>query len=155
MIEQMFVKKKYLTAVSFYSKLPFVARDMPWFRQKGQAVMEKIVEQGLLYDFYGELLTEHQKNIYEDAVYNDMSLAEIAEEYGISRQGVHDLIKRCNKLLTGYEEKLQLVRKFTEAKKTIARIEMLAEEGKRMPEQACRERIDEIRRLTTGLMENF
>ena len=73
------VKKKYLTADFFYSKLPFVARNMPCFRQKGQTVMEKIVEQGLLYDFYGELLTEHQKNIYEDAVYNDMSLAEIAE----------------------------------------------------------------------------
>ena len=55
--------------------------------------MEKIVEQGLLYDFYGELLTEHQKQIYEAAVYNDMSLTEIADEHGISKQGVHDLIK--------------------------------------------------------------
>ena len=117
--------------------------------------MEKIVEQGLLYDFYGELLTEHQRSVYEDAVYNDMSLAEIAEEYGISRQGVHDLIKRCNKLLAGYEEKLHLVEKFTEAKKTIARIETLAEEGKRMPEPVCRECLDEIRALTAGLMENF
>ena len=101
---------------------------MLWFWQERQAVMEKIVEQGLLYDFYGELLTEHQRNIYEDAVYNDMSLAEIAEQYGISRQGVHDLIKRCNKLLVGYEEKLQLVKKFTEAKKTITKIDTLAEE---------------------------
>ena len=41
--------------------------------------MEKIVEQGLLYDFYGELLTEHQRNIYEGVVFNDMSLSEIAE----------------------------------------------------------------------------
>ena len=49
--------------------------------------MEKIVEQGLLYDFYGELLTEHQRKIYEDAVYNDLSLSEIAEMQGISRQG--------------------------------------------------------------------
>ena len=47
--------------------------------------MEKIVEQGLLYDYYGELLTEHQKKIYEDAVYQDLSLSEIAEEAGISR----------------------------------------------------------------------
>ena len=45
--------------------------------------MEKIVEQGLLYDFYGELLTEHQKQIYEAAVYNDMSLTEIADEHGV------------------------------------------------------------------------
>ena len=45
--------------------------------------MEKIVEQGLLYDFYGELLTDHQKAIYEDVVINDMSLSEIAREQGI------------------------------------------------------------------------
>ena len=57
--------------------------------------MDRILEQNLLYDFYGELLTEHQQRVYEDAVYNDMSLSEIAGEQGISRQGVHDLIKRC------------------------------------------------------------
>lgn len=68
--------------------------------------MEKIVEQGLLYDFYGELLTEHQRHIYEDVVMNDMSLSEIAQEAGISRQGVHDLIKRCDKTLEEYESKL-------------------------------------------------
>ena len=59
--------------------------------------MEKIVKQGILYDFYGELLTSHQRRIYEDAVYNDLSLSEIAEDNGISRQGVHDLLKRCDK----------------------------------------------------------
>ena len=74
--------------------------------------MEKIVEQGLLYDFYGELLTEHQRHIYEDVVFNDMSLSEIAEEQGISRQGVHDLVKRCDRILGGYEEKLGLVDMF-------------------------------------------
>ena len=74
--------------------------------------MEKIVEQGLLYDFYGELLTDHQRHVYEDVVFNDMSLSEIAEEQGISRQGVHDLIKRCDRILAGYEEKLRMVEKF-------------------------------------------
>jgi predicted DNA-binding protein YlxM (UPF0122 family) len=74
--------------------------------------MEKIVEQGLLYDFYGELLTDHQKQIYEAAVYNDMSLTEIADEHGISKQGVHDLIKRCTKTLQGYEDKLHMIRRF-------------------------------------------
>jgi predicted DNA-binding protein YlxM (UPF0122 family) len=73
--------------------------------------MEKIVEQGLLYDYYGELLTEHQKNIYEDAVYNDMSLVEIAEQYNISKQGVHDIIRRCTKSLEGYEEKLGMIQR--------------------------------------------
>ena len=76
--------------------------------------MEKIVAQGLLYDFYGELLTEHQRRVYEDVVFNDMSLSEIAEEQGISRQGVHDLVKRCDKILSGYEEKLKLVEKFNQ-----------------------------------------
>lgn len=78
--------------------------------------MEKIVRQSLLYDFYGELLTEHQKNIYEDVVMNDMSYSEIARLSGISRQGVYDLIKRCDKILEDYEEKLKLVDKFMLAK---------------------------------------
>ena len=43
--------------------------------------MEKIAQQGFLYDFYGELLTEHQKQVYEDVVLNDMSLSEIAQEF--------------------------------------------------------------------------
>ena len=78
--------------------------------------MEKIFERNILYDFYGELLTEHQKKIYEDAVYSDLSLSELSEEYGITRQGIHDLIKRCDKLLIGYEEKLHLVEKFEKTK---------------------------------------
>lgn len=84
--------------------------------------MEKIVAQGLLYDFYGELLTEHQRRVYEDVVFNDMSLSEIAEEQGISRQGVHDLVKRCDKILSGYEEKLKLVEKFNQTKKMVKRL---------------------------------
>ena len=84
--------------------------------------MEKIVEQGLLYDFYGELLTEHQKQIYEAAVYNDMSLTEIADEQGISKQGVHDLIKRCTKSLQEYENKLHMIRRFEAIKAQAERL---------------------------------
>lgn len=90
--------------------------------------MESIVKQNLLYDFYGELLTEHQRNVYEDVIFNDMSLAEIAELQGISRQGVHDLIKRCDKLLIGYEEKLHLISKFQKTKEMIAEIQGLTEQ---------------------------
>ena len=89
--------------------------------------MEKIVEQGILYDFYGELLTQHQQKIYEDAVYHDLSLSEIAEEQGISRQGVHDLIKRCNHILEGYENKLHLVKRFNEIKEKVRQMDELAE----------------------------
>ena len=73
--------------------------------------MEKIVRQSILYDFYGELLTEHQKRIYEDIVFNDMYYTEVGDMEGISRQGVYDLIKRCDKILEEYEEKLKLVKK--------------------------------------------
>ena len=81
--------------------------------------------QTFLYDFYGELLTEHQQNIYEDFVLNDLSLSEIAEEAGISRQGVHDLVKRCDRILEGYEEKLHLLERFLNTKEKITKIRTL------------------------------
>ncbi len=71
--------------------------------------MDDIIERGRLYDYYGGLLTEHQRQIYEAVVYNDMSLSEIAQEYDISRQGVHDLIRRCDKMLKRYEDSLGLI----------------------------------------------
>ena len=73
--------------------------------------MEKLVRQGMLYDLYGELLTEHQRSIYGELVNDDLSLSEIAEMHGITRQGVHDLIKRCDRILEGYEDKLHLLAK--------------------------------------------
>lgn len=79
--------------------------------------MDKIIERNLLFDFYGELLTERQRNIYQDAVYGDLSLSELADDYGISRQGVHDLIKRCDKTLEEYEQKLHLIERFEQIRK--------------------------------------
>lgn len=92
--------------------------------------MEKIVTQGILYDFYGELLTAHQRKIYEAVVYEDLSLSEIAAEAGISRQGVHDLLKRCDRILAGYEEKLHLVEKFSRTRERVENIGRLAAEAK-------------------------
>lgn len=88
--------------------------------------MEKIVEQGLLYDFYGELLTKHQQEIYESVVYDNLSLGEIAETEGVSRQAVHDIVKRCDRTLQEYEEKLQLVARFMSIKDKISQISKLA-----------------------------
>lgn len=90
--------------------------------------MDKLYEQTMLFDFYGELLTEHQRRIYADAVYNDMSLSEIAEEQGISRQGVHDLIRRCDRILQDYESRLHLVERFARAKETVKEIQELSAE---------------------------
>ena len=84
--------------------------------------VEEVVEQSLLYDFYGELLTEHQQKIYEAALFEDYSLSEIAEEAGISRQGVHDLLRRCDKQLRAYEAKLHLVERFTRMRGDVEQI---------------------------------
>lgn len=119
--------------------------------------MEKIFEQGLLYDFYGELLTPHQRSIYEDAVFNDMSLGEIAQERGISRQGVHDLIRRCDKILLDYESKLELVSKFSHAKAMIGQIVELThtEHTEDLSEEEIKNRMEQIRVLSQDLMKEW
>ena len=89
-------------------------------------VMETFVKQTLLYDFYGELLTDRQKQIYESVVLEDQSLREASEEFGISRQGVHDMIKRCTAILEDYEDKLHLVERFLKIQKEVGRIRELA-----------------------------
>ena len=68
-------------------------------------------EISVLIDNYGVLLTEKQRLIMEYYFNDDLSLAEIAENEGITRQGVLDIIKRCKQTLFEYEEKLQLVSK--------------------------------------------
>lgn len=100
--------------------------------------MDKIYEETLLYDFYGELLTKRQKQVYEEVIMNDLSLSEAAEEFGISRQGVHDMIRRCGKILNGYEEKLHLVRKFLDLKQKVSQI------AKKTDDPAIRKLTDEI-----------
>lgn len=73
-------------------------------------MLEKTVEISVLYDFYNQLLTEKQKNIV-DLYYNqDLSLGEIADEFDISRQAVYDMLKRTERLLYQYEEKLNFIR---------------------------------------------
>ena len=105
--------------------------------------MDKIIERGLLFDFYGELLTEHQQKIYSDAVFNDLSLSELSEEEGISRQGVHDIIKRCDKQLELYEEKLKLVDRFKAIKKNASLIDEIVSADKNM-DTASKEKIKGI-----------
>ncbi len=117
--------------------------------------MEKIFEKGLLYDFYGELLTKHQQQIYEDAVFNDMSLGEIAEEAGISRQGVHDLIKRCDKALDEYEEKLHLVERFMKAKQVVSDIIKITETDSEISGDRVQEKLAEIKELSVTLLNEL
>lgn len=106
--------------------------------------MDKLLRCTLLYDFYGELLTEHQKLVYEDYVLNDLSLSEIAETNKISRQAVHDIVKRCEKLLEGYEEKLHLLEKFMSSKKAIENMNRLIKEYKVVKDENIIEQLEII-----------
>ncbi len=106
--------------------------------------MEKIVEQTLLYDFYGELLTEHQKAIYEDVVFNDLSLSEVAQMQGISRQGVHDLIRRCDKILAGYENKLHLIARFRETKQSVEEMYQMMEKYAKSKDETLMVKVTEL-----------
>ena len=106
--------------------------------------MDKKLKQAYLYDFYGEMLNDHQRRIYEDFVFNDLSLGEIASEEGISRQGVADMVKRCEKKLLAYEEKLHLVEKFVSVKNDVERIHALTEEFKTTKNEELIETIEVI-----------
>ena len=136
------VKKKHLTTFGCSSNITEVMK------------VNEILEQALLYDFYGELLTSHQKEIYEQFVLEDLSLSEIAQDAGISRQGVHDLVKRCQKILEGYEEKLHLVRRFLSIKENVHEIEALLDQYEKT-KQNPEEMIAQIRKISGLIIEEL
>ena len=112
-----------------------------------------ILKTSLLHDFYGELLTDKQKEIYELFYQNDMSLTEIGAQLGISRQAVRDQLKRTEKILSEYEDKLRLVERFMANKSSAGRIRKLIDELERTSElsenslsiaEQIREAVDEI-----------
>lgn len=102
-----------------------ITRILRYYRQ-GDLRMEEILMQTLLFDFYGDLLTEKQQQVYQQVVLEDYSLSETAEQLNISRQGVHDMIRRCRKTLAEYERKLHLVERFMEIRAQVHQIQELA-----------------------------
>ena len=78
--------------------------------------------QSMLLDFYGELLTEKQRECYDLHYNEDLSLSEIAEQSGISRQGVWDNIRRAEKTLSEIEEKTGLMARFEETRAALGRL---------------------------------
>ena len=81
-------------------------------------MFEKNLKIGYLLDFYGDILPDRKREVLDYYYNDDLSLAEIAEEIGISRQGVRDIIKKAEDQLLFYEEKLGLAARFTAAQKS-------------------------------------
>ncbi len=98
----------------------------------------------MLFDFYGALLTRRQQEVYLLYRDEDMSLGEIGAALNISRQAVHDILRRTEKILSTYEEKLQLVEKFTGIRGKLAEIRGLIESGCEDPAGRILEKIAEI-----------
>lgn len=114
--------------------------------------MNEKLQQAYFYDFYGELLNEHQRRIYEAFHFNDLSLGEIAEQENISRQAVADMVKRCERKLKEYERKLHLVERFLFIKKNVEQIRMLADGLYRSQDM---ESIDRIKRISNQILEEL
>ena len=112
--------------------------------------MEDKVKSGYLYDFYGELLNERQRMVYEMSAFEDLSLSEIADTLSISRQGVHDMLKRCDHLLEEYEEKLHLVDKFLHIREDVIKINNLTTK-----KEASAETLAEISKLSSLILEEL
>ena len=92
----------------------------------------------MLLDFYGELLTDKQRECFDLHYNEDLSLAEIAEEIGISRQGVHEMIKKSEEELRFYEEKLNLASTMLEVEKIAESLHRLTRE-QNVPPEVCKE----------------
>ncbi|MBQ8526001.1 MAG: YlxM family DNA-binding protein [Clostridia bacterium] len=96
----------------------------------------KNLEMSYLMDFYGNLLSDKQREIMQMYYQEDLSLSEIAAEYGITRQGVRDNIVRAEKELTNYENSLGLWKKFSRITDNLGRIRALVEQGSDMKSSA-------------------
>ena len=94
-------------------------------RGQEQSIEQRLEERvylSMLYDFYGALLKENNRRIFEAYIQEDYSISEIAGEMEISRQAVHDAVKRVTKQLKGYEEKLGLLERFEQQRSEMRRL---------------------------------
>jgi predicted DNA-binding protein YlxM (UPF0122 family) len=82
-------------------------------------MLEQVKEISMLYDFYGDLLPEKQREIFRLYHEDNYSLAEIGQEYDITRQGVHEALKRAMEKLAGFEAKLGLVKRFRDTEQAL------------------------------------
>ena len=119
---------------------------------------KKVLEMCLLFDFYGEMLTDKQKDVIDYYYNEDLSLSEIAEHLGISRQGVRDSIVRGEEALRELEDKLGFVARFGGLDRKLERISELSDElltlnAQRYASQELEDKLNEIFTLSIGMRE--
>ena len=96
--------------------------------------MNEILRRTLLFDFYGELLTAHQQEVYQEVVFNDVSFSELADRENVSRQRIHELVRKCDRALEAYEEKMHLLERFECIRKNVHEIRQVLEKNGEDPE---------------------
>ncbi len=115
--------------------------------------MDNITKLNLLFDYYGDFLTKKQKNIFEQYYLNDLSLGEIAENAGITRQGVHDVLRRSQETLVNFEEKLGMVKKHIQQRKEIEEILALLKEIEPGLELSYKEKYRDVYNRVSSLLK--
>ena len=120
--------------------------------------LDNLAKENLLYDFYGGLLTDKQREVMELYHEENYSIVEIAGELGVSKQAVHDNLKKTERILSDYEDKLGLVSKFvarSNALRTVRAdvesLKVMMAENEGMKDLSAR--IDEIETLLKGMEE--
>ena len=114
--------------------------------------MENNVKISILLEIYGKLLTEKQRELLENYYNNDLSLSEIAENNGITRQAVRDIIKKCEKKLFEYEEELNFMEKILSQEKVIKSIIKDLNDVKQNLDITNKKKIDEIKTKLDNLI---
>ena len=100
----------------------YIKDEMKTFQRKGVVVVENKVKISILNELYGKLLTKKQSEIIDDYYNRDLSLSEIAENNNITRQAVRDILKKGEKKLFKYEEKLQFMKRTSSQEKKIEKV---------------------------------
>lgn len=116
--------------------------------------MEKIVEVAVLFDYYGKLLSEKQYNVVDQYCNEDLSLKEIAELNGISKQGISDILNRSEKKLMLYENELKLISKFENINLALKEINSLILESKSKTKEDLLKLLDIIQNKNNEIIEN-
>ncbi|EOD00962.1 YlxM family DNA-binding protein [Caldisalinibacter kiritimatiensis] len=121
-------------------------------------MFEKAIEIGMLFDFYGKLLSNKQHNVVEFYYMHDLSLSEIAEQLDISRQGVYDILKRAENRLYMYEEQLGLVEKFNlnkyKVKHILKHINVIENQADKLGSDDIKDNTKKIREIVLDILES-